>query len=786
MFSNLAKPDETIIDHTLSCLKVANELTSIFEEEISKQLNSENINGKELFLLSVLLHDSGKYAQPFQDKTLNSNFKGFWGYRHEIFSAEFVNLLSDLNDTEKNLIKLVILSHHNKTINHLEKATYEESSGFIIPGLNLDAMNENRKEAYEEGKISILKYKKEIFSEIKEILNKQNLKTKLNFNIDLLYNVFELINEYYKSVLNYGDKFNFEKLIFLKGLVVTSDHLGSAHQQIKKIESDINKFYKIKFDIPKKGNFRAIQIKCIETKGLSVILKAPTGSGKTEASFLWANENLKSNPYSRIFYILPYTASINAMYERLNKSDFSKNKVEVLHGKSTAYFFDLIIKGKSEEEINENIEILNKETKLRKLTAKSFASPIKVVTPHQIIKNIYGLKHFEEAFLQYRNGLFIFDEIHCYDRIFLSELIVSMKKIQDDFNGKFLFMSATFPKILEELIQKYLNIDHSTIQFKNEELSYFTRTKLNLLGGFIEDEMNIEVIQNEIKNGKRVLIVCNTIKKVQEIFSKLKCKSKKLLHSAFNIEDRKSIEKEIINSESSKEKIQVLVGTQAIEVSLDLDYDCCYTEIASIDALIQRFGRVYRNRKRDCNDFGIVNLFIGIDNITKLIYNEKISNEEYDIISKTSNELIKLNNNPLDYLSLCNAVDNVYDDKYKKSIIEIIEQKLEIMKDNILIPMKDYSNEAKIYFEQFDGIKVLPSSLYDRFEDYLEKKRFIEADNLLVTLSERKLFNYYRKHFINKMKIVCKDVFVAEEDFLSYDNDIGLCLNNTEEKCCIL
>ena len=638
MFRNLAKPDETIIDHTLSCLKVAKELTSIFEKEIINNLNSKNISGKELLLLSVLLHDSGKYAQPFQNKTLNVDYKGFWGYRHEIFSAEFVNLLSDLNDTEKNLMKLVILSHHNKTINHLEKATYKESSGFIIPGLNLDAMNENRKEAYKEGKSSIQKYHKEIFSEIQEILNEQNLKINLNYNVDLLYNVFELINEYYRYALNYEDKYNFEKLIFLKGLLVTSDHLGSAHQQIKKIEIDIRKFYKTKFDIPKNGNFRTTQIKCMESKGISAILKAPTGTGKTEASFLWANENLRSNHYSRIFYILPYTASINAMYERLNKSDFSKDKVEVLHGKSTAYFFDLIIKGKSEEEINENIEILNKETKLRKLTAKSFASPIKIVTPHQIIKNIYGLKHFEEAFLQYKNGLFIFDEIHCYDRMFLSELLVAMKIIRDDFNGKFLFMSATFPKIIEELIRKYLNIYYSTIQFKNEELVNYTRIKLNLIDGFIEDEINIEIIQNEIKNGKRVLIVCNTIKKVQEIFSKLKCKNKKLLHSAFNTEDRKIIEEEIINSESSKEKIQVLVGTQAIEVSLDLDYDCCYTEIASIDALIQRFGRVYRNRKRKRNDFGIVNVFIEADNITKLIYNEKISNEEYDIISKTYNE----------------------------------------------------------------------------------------------------------------------------------------------------
>ncbi len=108
------------------------------------------------------------------------------------------------------------------------------------------------------------------------------------------------------------------------------------------------------------------------------------------------------------------------------------------------------------------------------------------------------------------------------------------------------------------------------------------------------------------------------------------------------------------------------------------------------------------------------------------------------------------------------------------------------MKDNILIPMKDYSNEAKIYFEQFDGIKILPSSLYNRFEDYLEKKRYIEADNLLVTLSERKLFNYYRKHFISKMKIVGKDVFVAEEYLLTYDNKIGLHLTGNNEIECFI
>lgn len=785
MFHNLAKTDETIIEHTISCYKVAKDLSNIFQKDI-KTLDSENVCGEEIFLLSVLLHDTGKYAQPFQNKTLSPNYKGVWGYRHEIFSAEFVNLLLNLNDTEKNLIKLAILSHHNKTINHLEKATYEENTDFLIPGLSLDEMNENRKEAYKEGKNSIKRFQKEIFSEIKKILKISSINIDVNYDANELDDVFELIRGYYNSIYCFEDNFNFKKLILLKGLLVTSDHLGSAHQQVKKIETDIQKFYKIKFDIPKKGNFRTTQIKCIESKGISAILKAPTGSGKTEASFLWANENLKSNSYSRIFYVLPYTASINAMYERLNQNDFSKNKVDILHGKNIAYYFDLITQGKSEDEINESIKIINKEIRMRKLTSKSFAYPIKVTTPHQIVKNFYGLKHFEESFLQYRNGLFIFDEIHCYDIIFLAEMFMSMKKIKEEFNGRFLFMSATFPRIIEELIRKYLNIDFPKIEFYQEELPNLTKTKLNLIDGFIEENSNIEIIKNEIDEGKRVLIVCNTIKKAQLIFDKLNCDKKKLLHSAFNNEDRKVVEKNILNSEKTKKKIQLLVGTQAIEVSLDLDYDCCFSEIASIDALIQRFGRVYRNRERGYNDFGTVNVFIEADKATNLIYNETISNQKYNTLSKTLAELERLNGFPLDYNSLCIAVDNVYDDKYKNSLIKLIEQKLNIMNDNMLIPMKDYSNEAKLYFEQFDGIKVLHSSLYDRYEDYLNNKRYIEADNLLVTLSERKLFNYYRKHFISKMRILGKDVFVAEEDFLSYDCNIGLRVNEKEVATCFL
>jgi CRISPR-associated endonuclease/helicase Cas3 len=783
MFKNLAKPDETIIEHTKECLDVAKNLVSAFENEIELLLSTDRYSGEEIFLLSAIFHDLGKYATPFQEKTLGDR-EGFWRYRHEILSSEFVNLLEDIGQQERELIIYSILSHHNKTIKQLEKATFHENPQPLIIGMPLsvmDTMHSHRREAYEEGKTSILKYADDIFSELKVIISYSGVNPQINYCPEKVQNIFQEIEWYYKNIENPNTAHNYEKLIFLKGLLVTSDHLGSAHERILNIDTDIENYYKELFSIPINGKFRTTQKKCINSKGNSVILKAPTGTGKTEAAFLWVNENLKKNGYSRIFYILPYTASINAMFERLNSKGFAAQKVELLHGKNRAYYYDLLIKNKSDFEIEENIKAINKEIKFRKFSAKNFVKPVKIVTPHQIIKNFYGLKHFEEAFLQYRNGLFILDEIHCYDRLFLGELLAVMRFIKNRFNGSFLFMSATLPVIIEDIIKDQVGIVHETIKFGIDELHEFTRTRLNLIAGKIEDSENIVTIQKNIDNGYRVLIVCNTIKKAQQIYDKIECSNKILLHSAFNVVDRNEIENKIIKHENFKDKIQVLVGTQAIEVSLDLDYDCCYSEIASIDSLIQRFGRVFRNRKRQKGEYGDVYVFTEADRATSFIYNEEIEEQKFNFIDLTLQFLKRLNGKPLDYKSICSGVDEVYNIFYKNAILETFNSACNRMEKLVLKPMADYEEESKLYFEQFDGIKILPFLLSDQYCYYVESQRFIDADNLLVNLSERKLFNYYRKNYIYKMQVKGRNIFMADESVLGYSKQKGLYLKDSSD-----
>jgi CRISPR-associated endonuclease/helicase Cas3 len=83
---------------------------------------------------------------------------------------------------------------------------------------------------------------------------------------------------------------------------------------------------------------------------------------------------------------------------------------------------------------------------------------------------------------------------------------------------------------------------------------------------------SIDNIQQDINQGRKVLVVCNTVEQAQKVYALLECKKKILLHSSFNATDRSAKEQQL-----QKEETQLLVGTQAIEVSLDIDYDTIYT-----------------------------------------------------------------------------------------------------------------------------------------------------------------------------------------------------------------
>lgn len=101
----------------------------------------------------------------------------------------------------------------------------------------------------------------------------------------------------------------------------------------------------------------------------------------------------------------------------------------------------------------------------------------------------------------------------------------------------------------------------------NQELyARLIRHKIVFKEGTLLD--NIYFMQECIDKGLKVLVVCNTVDDAQYVFQSLDSENKVLLHGRFCAKDRN--DKELLLKESD---IRLLVGTQAIEVSLDIDFD---------------------------------------------------------------------------------------------------------------------------------------------------------------------------------------------------------------------
>ena len=119
------------------------------------------------------------------------------------------------------------------------------------------------------------------------------------------------IKEYTSKPVN-STNIDFCDLLLAAGALKQCDHLASAG--IFKVNILEDKHFKFLYETKWAPYFH--QKRSGETIG-NIVLTAPTGSGKTEASLMWLHNQMKEYGQGRVFYVLPFTASINAMFERL-------------------------------------------------------------------------------------------------------------------------------------------------------------------------------------------------------------------------------------------------------------------------------------------------------------------------------------------------------------------------------------------------------------------------------------------------------------------------------------
>lgn len=360
----------------------------------------------------------------------------------------------------------------------------------------------------------------------------------------------------------------------------------------------------------KPHNFQEQFFEFVKNPGI-YILEAPMGLGKTESALYAAYHLLSHGKASGIYFALPTQLTSNKIYERVKSFLFkilSKDSLhkypKLLHGNSW------LIDTEMGEEGQPGRDWFNG-------SKRSILAPFAVGTIDQALMAVMNVKHgFVRAF-GLAGKVVILDEVHSYDLYtgtILDELVKFLREVQ----CTIIILSATLTserranllqnnvvkKFQYPLVSHLSNYDELT----EKALSSETSKIIKLL--FVNDENKaIDEALKRARDGQQVLWIENTVMEAQIIYKKLSSQSiylsieVGLLHSAFLKKDREANESfwvDIYGKNGAKSRTQkgrILVGTQVLEQSIDIDADFLITNFCPTDMLFQRFGRLWRHSK---------------------------------------------------------------------------------------------------------------------------------------------------------------------------------------------
>ncbi|OAA92590.1 CRISPR-associated helicase/endonuclease Cas3 [Clostridium coskatii] len=564
---------QSLDQHTFAVIEEALNLIDASEIEfISKEVSWSKSKIKDLIFFCSYFHDIGKATEEFK-ATIENDSKSC----HSLYSSSLFSKVQDFEFSEEfgvNMLMLSILTHHS---------VFKENSSFKA------AANDKK------FNFKFLPYAEIFFYKYKEAYEKYmdaacNYKLKYEeLDLNELGKKIRYIYEDVKYIEN-KEKYKSLRLLYsyVLGIVNLSDWIASAkfNGSMTKINFDYlisknelcSKFAKsIQIDV---FNPKHFQEKLSNYKG-SVLVEIPTGEGKTEGSLLWAVNNLK-NKFSKIIYTLPTQTTSNKLYER-TRDVFGEN-TGLIHSSSKIYLEKKyeVENGKVDDKFESDI-----------LFSATFNKGATVSTIDSLLKYFLNIGRYNIATLNFLRSVIIIDEVHSYD-FKLIGFIKRFLEICEHYKVSVCLMSASIPN----QIKKLLGINNMSVisesSLFNKKANYIYKVENSLDNDF-------DNIISKFNEKKNILIVRNNIKRSVETFKVLKNKGVEniiLYNSQFKKKDRVKKENEIYNKLKNKEHF-ILVATQVVEISLDIDFDVMFTDNAPIDSLIQRFGRVNRKKKED-------------------------------------------------------------------------------------------------------------------------------------------------------------------------------------------
>lgn len=530
----------------------------------------------------------------------------------------------------------------------------------------------------------------------------------------------------------------------IRGLLQLADHRASAKEEME----DISSLEPFSYTFPYTQK-RGVQ-KIVEDnwKKDLLLLRAPTGAGKTDAALLWASKQIEAQRADRLIFAMPTRFTANAISVNVSKD---LGQTGLYHSSAWSAISDRV----------KNNEISLSDALNQHKMARCLFSPITVCTIDHLLMSLTMTRE-DHHLISYNlaNSCVVIDEADFYDDFTLAN-IQYLLKVLHEWKVPVLIMSASLPDSslslyqstgykIDSILEDSQNVNNIRKRFEVKDIIDYNEFK------------DIEpLIEKCFERGNGILYM-NTVDSAIALYKHI-CKKRTkeeienihLYHSRFTEPDKLKKEKEIINALGKKAWEEncakgIVIMTQIGEMSINISAEIMISELCPIDRMIQRTGRLCRFS----DNMG--KLYILIPYRNKTIYPAPygILEDNCWIPSKAflaTKDVLQLECYSSDDMTV--LLNDVYKEKFKFSF----EAKRNVMelekmfKSNWLICPRDVSDEDDVESKEWRSRNIVyqddvfvcppPTHQFRNYSEFLEYKLLyaISLPEYLVIKGKNKL-----------------------------------------------
>lgn len=338
------------------------------------------------------------------------------------------------------------------------------------------------------------------------------------------------------------------------------------------------------------------------------ILEAPMGCGKTEAALYAAYKLFQSGVNRGLYFALPTRVTSNKIHERVE--EFLNNISDDMIGARLIHGSAWLERGGGEFSPGGSWFMPSK---------RALLLPFGVGTIDQALLGVLNVKHFFLRLAGLAGKVVIFDEVHSYD-LYTGTLLDILCRCLVKLKCTVIILSAT---LTAERRFRFFDFDPAGYEYPTDYPVAFTqpegyeKPEAMIFDAPVSKEIHVKTISmntesaakhatDKARRGCCVLLIANTVAAAQEYYKSIRSLIREdefpvgLLHSRFPAFRREELEEEWLSrlgKNGPRPEGCILVSTQIVEQSVDIDADYIMAELAPSDMLLQRLGRLWRHKR---------------------------------------------------------------------------------------------------------------------------------------------------------------------------------------------